>query len=186
MNWQEQKFVAGTKFSSIKENGETVLRVDCRESASGLVREIEIDLTKTPWITWQWWIQETNPEADGHQRASDDMAARLYVVSGGRLLPWRAKALNYVWSNRYPKESSWTSPWLKQQRVVAVESGNHNAGQWVQIQRNIAEDFRAQFGAAVDEVNLIGVMSDCDNLRTTGAAKIGKIRFLSKPILNKR
>lgn len=179
--WEEQVFAEKTNYVTVREGDDWVLHARCRHSASGWLQEVDVDLKKTPWVTWRWWVSGTYSEGDGHQREREDMAARVYFVSGGRLLPWRAKALNYVWANRQPKGSAWISPYLSQQRIIAVQSGDELAGQWQQESRNLVEDYQRLFDADVDRINAIGLMSDCDNLKGEGEAKYSTFRFSANP-----
>ena len=130
-------------------------------------------------------------------KAGDDYAARIYVLfdyDAGRLsLIDRLKmqlaqslhgaqiptaALNYVWDNRYPVGTIQPNAYTDRARLVVVESGSANAGQWVTETRDVAQDFRAAFGEDPPDVIGIALATDTDNTGETATAWYGDIEFL--------
>jgi hypothetical protein len=67
------------------------------------------------------------------------------VFSSGAL-PWRTRAINYVWSSREPAGSTWANAFTLQARMIAVRSGAAAVGQWTREARNVLEDYRRAFG----------------------------------------
>ena len=82
--WQDKNFEGQTRYTFTTEGGGSVLRADSRGSASGLVKEIKIDIKKYPYLTWRWKIENRLGPMDEKQKSGDDYAARIYIiVSGG-------------------------------------------------------------------------------------------------------
>ena len=48
-------------------------------------------------------------------------------------------------------------------RMVAVESGDENAGDWVTEKRNVYEDYRRLLGEDPPEIGDVSLMTDTDN-----------------------
>lgn len=62
--------------------------------------------------------------------------------------------------------------------MVAVESGDGNAGRWVDEERNVVDDFRRALGEDPPKVGAVAIMTDTDNTGEEAVAWYGTIRFL--------
>ena len=153
---------------------------DSNAAASGLVREISIDLSKTPILNWIWKVDSVLAGADERARAGDDYPARVYVVFSGGVMFWRTRAINYVWSNKQPVGSNWPNAFTGNARMVAVESGNSRARQWVSERRDVRADYRHLFGEEPGRVDAVAIMTDTDNTGATATAWYGDIWFSTK------
>ncbi len=178
--WQSKAFAGETRYSLQNKDGRTALRADSNAAASGLYREVNIDLGKTPILNWTWQAGNILSGADERTRAGDDYSARVYVVFSGGLMFWRTRAINYVWSNRQPVDSSWHNAFTGNARMIAVESGPARLNQWVSEKRDVRADYKRLFGEAPDRVDAVAIMTDTDNTRTTATAWYGDIWFTTK------
>ncbi|MBT6031359.1 MAG: DUF3047 domain-containing protein, partial [Kordiimonadaceae bacterium] len=147
-DWTERSFEKHTNYQLIGEETPLALKASCEDQASVLYRRVSVDLTKTPFLHWSWRVEEVHPNLDDTTKDGDDYAARLYVVySKGSILPWRAKAVNYVWANSQPIGSAWPSAFTDDDIMVAQQSGQPvNPGEWIHEVRNVREDFNKLFG----------------------------------------
>ena len=50
--WHTKSFSGETSYQLVSVDGRQAIRAVSNRSASGLVREIEVDLTKTPYLNW--------------------------------------------------------------------------------------------------------------------------------------
>ena len=64
-------------------------------------------------------------------------------------------------------------------KMVVASSGAAGVGQWQQLSRNFAEDFRRAFGEAPGDLISVGVMTDTDNTATEVEAYYGDLYFES-------
>jgi hypothetical protein len=64
--------------------------------------------------------------------------------------------------------------------LVAVESGNGNAGKWVNEERNIYEDYRKFFGEEPPLLGAVALMTDTDNTGEEAVAWYGDITLVSQ------
>ena len=199
--WRVAKLpgVAATTFSLTRLDGVTVVRMAATNAGASLYRPYRIDPGETPVLRWRWRIGGLIPDADLRAKAGDDVPARLYVMFdypleklpfvertkirlartvAGDLVP--AAALCYVWDGKLPEDTSLWNAYTDRVRVVVAESGPAGVGQWVNEQRDVAEDFRAAFGEEPPPISGIAIAADTD--QTGGAAQgwFGDISFSAR------
>lgn len=159
--WEEVAFTGKTRYRVV---GDCV-RADARDSASGLIRKQEVDLTRTPVMSWSWRadaLPEPSRNADEKTRGGDDFPARVYVIHKA-FLPWNSLGINYVWSRGQPENSHWPNPFTDNARMVVVQSGPDGLGEWHDFRRNVREDFKRFFGLELERVHAVAIMTDTDN-----------------------
>ncbi|GAB4363712.1 MAG: DUF3047 domain-containing protein [Deltaproteobacteria bacterium] len=172
--WKPKIFKGKTDYRLVEEDGRTVLRAESRKAASGLFKEIRIDPRTAPILRWSWKIERTIANGDGRTREGDDYAARVYVVFPS-LLFWRTKAVNYIWANKLPAGQFLPNAYTSNAMMVAVESGNDRAGEWIREERNLVEDYRRLFGKDPPEIGAVAIMTDTDNTGGEAIAWYGDI-----------
>lgn len=176
-DWKERSFSGNSTYELVDINGLRVLKGSTDGAASILYKEKKINLSKTPLITWSWKIDDIYQNIDEQTRQGDDFPARLYVVAKTGLLPWQTLALNYVWSSNQATGESWPNPFTDKAKMIVVQTGDSNAGKWVTQTRNIATDFKEQFGRDIDSISGYAVMVDGDNAAKQGTAWFADISF---------
>lgn len=175
--WEEESFVGHTDYQLVTDDNRTVLRAQTDASASGLFREIDVDLNQTPTLNWSWKVSNTYEGNDERRKSGDDYPARVYVVVSGGLLFWRTRAINYVWSSHQPVGTVWDNAYTGNAKMIAVQSGTEKTGQWVTEKRNVRADFKRLFGEEIGEINAVAIMSDSDNAKQSATAWYGDIYF---------
>ena len=175
--WQSKVFAGETHYALENNNGKIVLRADSHATASGLYREIKVDLDKTPILNWTWKVDSILAGNNERSRPGDDYPARIYVVFSGGLAFWRTRAINYVWSNTQPVGSSWPNAFTGNAQMIAVESGSERVGQWVRIQRDVRADYRRLFDGELGRVDAVAIMTDTDNTGAVATAWYGDMWF---------
>lgn len=178
--WKPKIFSGLTRYAVTNENGRTALQAQSSATASGLYREISIELGKTPILNWTWQINDILAGADERTRAGDDYPARVYVIFSGGITFWRTRAINYIWSSKRPVGSSWPNAFTGNAYMIAVESGSKRASRWVEERRDVLSDYRHAFGEEPGPVDAVAIMTDTDNTGTTATAWYGDIWFSSK------
>ena len=192
---------APTKYELVALDGTVALASESDEGGSGLYRKIRIDLKRHPVLEWRWRIpplEEGDSPLHVASRASpmlrlslafhgdtakldfDDRAklrfARMLTVNG---LPYAS--LLYVWKLGDPADSVVHSPHTDRVRMVVVESGAQRIGQWVQVRRNVLEDYRRAFGEEPTDVVAVGLMTDPGDDGSRRRGYYGDITFRSAP-----
>lgn len=174
--WQTKTFRGKkqTLYSLAKDGDRTVLQTESRQSASGLLRKLDINPAEYPILRWSWKIDHTLKREDARTKEGDDFAARVYLVFPGTFF-WQTRAINYVWSSHLPKETMLPNAYTKSARIVVVESGEDHVKQWMSESRNIVEDFRRCFGEEPPRLGAVAIMTDTDNTGEEALAWYGDI-----------
>lgn len=172
--WSDKIFKGKTTYTLVKENDKSVLKAHSEKAASGLLKKVKLDPKEYPVLRWSWKVEHTLKGEDVTRKSGDDFAARVYVVFP-RTFFWQTRAINYVWASRLPKGSSVPSPYTSKALIVAVESGDEKAGQWVNEERNIYEDYRKLFGEEPPMLGAVAIMTDTDDTRDEATAYYGDI-----------
>jgi hypothetical protein len=141
-DWKPKSFKGETRYAL----RDAALCAVSEAGASGLFRELRVDLAATPVLHWSWRLERAPAAGDERSKPGDDYAARVYVVFSGGALFWRTRAINYVWSASQPVGAEWPNAFTANARMIAVESGTTRAGEWVEEQRDVRADFRRLFG----------------------------------------
>ncbi len=201
--WQALKpapKAADTQYRLVADNGKVVLMAEAKNSMSGLIHPLRVDLRQTPLLRWRWKIAGPVKSADMTKKSGDDYAARIYVMFdypadklslGTRIKLQLAEkfysqkiptaALNYVWDNRHPVGSLQANTYTDRARMMVLQSGAEKSGQWVTETRDLAADFRLAFGEEAPDVVAVALASDTDNTGESVTAWFGDIEFLPPP-----
>jgi hypothetical protein len=164
-------YIVGTN-----ENG-AFLKSVADNAASGLGKEIKIDLNKTPFINITWKIEKDLSGLKENTKKGHDFAARVFVVkkTGATLLSNRA--INYVFSSNSDTGLNWPSPYTKKSIDYVLSTTKENLNEWVTVKSNVKEDFKKFHNLDVNELDGLAVMSDTDNSKMKSIAYFQNIYF---------
>lgn len=191
-----------TRYTLVDDQGTTVLRAEAKASASALSHALRVDPAATPWLRWRWKIGNLIEQADLSTREGDDFPARLYVmfdypleklsfVERSKLRLARAlfdphlpaATLCYVWDGKAAAGTIVPSAYTNRVRLVVVESGDRRVKRWVDVERNVAADFRAAFGEDPPAVTAIAIAVDTDNTGAFATSYFGDISFNKQSVM---
>lgn len=179
--WEAKEFSGTTSYQLVSLNGKTVLRAESDDSASILIKTMRVNLKKFQFLNWRWRIENRLQPADETTKSGDDYAARIYVVVDGGILPWRTRAMNYVWANEASKGEVWESAFAgKSSMMMAVRDRHDKTSTWYSEKRDIYQDLKRQFGWEYEFIDAIAIMTDTDNGHGQVKAFYGDIYFSSK------
>ena len=176
-DWKAKKFSGETSYELVDIDDRQAIKAVSNSSASGMIREIKVDLTKTPYLNWSWKVDSTLGELDETNKSGDDYAARVYVVISGGMFFWRTRAINYTWASAQPRVSSWPNAYTGNVVMVAVDSSQEHAGQWVTRRRNVLQDLKILHGIDKTQIDAVAIMTDTDNSNKSATAYYGDIYF---------
>ena len=179
-DWQPKAFQGETRYVFDNQSGRRALFAQSQGTASGLYREIRVDLNRTPWLNWSWRVDRVLKGVDERTQSGDDYPARVYVVVSGGAAFWKTRSLIYVWSSHQPVGATWNNAFTGNARVMALRSGIQDAGRWVSEKRNIRTDFRQLFGEDLDAIDAVALMTDTDNSGQTATAWYGDLEFTAR------
>ena len=176
--WTPIVFSKLTRYELVDLDNAKVLRADSHGAASGLIYKQKIDLLKTPLLNWCWRVEQVLQNDHEQGRSSDDFAARLYLVIDGGFMPWKTRALNYVWSSQLPVGELWKNPYAgKSAMMLAVRSNTSPGKIWFAETRNVYEDLEHAFGHKIRYIDAVAIMTDTDNTDSTAQTYYGDIYF---------
>ena len=178
--WEKQVFSGVTTYELRKIDDRQVLKAISNASASGMVREIEVDLTKTPYMNWSWRVDSVLSNVEETKKSGDDYAARVYVVISEGFFFWQTRALSYVWASEQAKGNSWPNAFTSKATMVAVRSGENSVGEWVQEKRNVLDDINNLLGIDATKIDAVAIMTDTDNSKQSATAYYGDIFFTAE------
>ena len=161
------------------ENG-NFLKAVADNAASGLGKEIKIDLNKTPFINITWKIEKDLKGIKEDSKKGHDYAARVFAIKKTGATPLSNRAINYVFSSNNEIGKSSPSPYTKKSIDNVISSTKKNLNEWVTVKANVKEDFKRFHDLDVNELNGLAIMSDTDNSKMKSVAYYQNIYFSSK------
>lgn len=177
--WKSKSFKGETRYRLVEQDGRRVLQADSNGAASGLYREISVDLAKTPCLNWSWRVANVLNGVDERAKTGDDYPARVYVIVSGGVAFWRTRSLVYVWSSNQPVGAVWDNAFAGSNvRTLALRSGP--ATGWFNEKRDVRADFKRLFGDDIERIDAVALMTDTDNSGQAATAWYGDIFFSAR------
>ena len=195
-----KKIEKHTAYTLVKDGGTVAVKAVSEASASGLTREIRINLKEYPVVQWRWKVANVLKKGDVTKKEGDDYPARIYITfeydsskvgffdkakyESVRLFYGQYPplgAINYIWESKAPKGTVLPNPYADQVKMIVVESGAERLNQWVNEERNVYEDYKKAFGGEPPMISGIAIMTDTDNTGETATAYYGDIVFKKAP-----
>ena len=149
-------------------------------AASGLGKEIKIDLNKTPFINITWKIEQDLKGIKEDTKKGHDFAARVFAIKKTGATPLSNRAINYVFSSNSEIGKSWPSPFTKKSIDNVLSTTKENMNVWVTVKANVKKDFKKFHDLDVNEINGIAIMTDTDNSKLTAITYYQNIFFSSE------
>lgn len=185
-----------TSYRLVEENGTQVIEASTDNSASGLIARLDLEPGDSLMLKWRWKVSNVFDQGDARKKSGDDYPARIYVAFEfepekaswferakrktvatvfGEELP--GNAINYIWANRLPQGETVANPYAAETMMIAVTSGNEQAGEWVTVERDLVADYRAAFGEEPPPIRGVAIMSDSDNTGESATAWYGDLEL---------
>ena len=161
------------------ENG-NYLKAEAVNAASGVGKEIKINLDKTPFINITWKIEKDLKGIKENTKKGHDFAARVFVIKKTGATPLSNRAINYVFSSNSNVGETWPSPYTKKSIDTVLASTKSNLNEWVTVKANVKEDFKKFHDLDVEELSGIAIMADTDNSKLTAVSYYQNIFFSSE------
>jgi len=158
------------------ENG-SFLKAVADNAASGLGKEIKVNLNKTPFINITWKIEKDLIGIKEDTKKGHDFAARVFAVKKTGATPLSNRAINYVFSSNVDVGLNWPSPYTKKSIDNVLSTTKKNLNQWVTVKANVKEDFKKFHNLDVNELDGLAIMSDTDNSKKKSVAYYQNIFF---------
>ena len=146
-------------------------------AASGLGKEVKIDLNKTPFINITWKIEKDLPGIRENTKKGHDFAARVFAVKKTGATPLSNRAINYVFSSNNHIGFNSPSPYTKKSIDNVLATTKENLNEWVTVKANVKKDFMKFHDLDVNELDGLAIMSDTDNSKMKAIAFYQNIYF---------
>ena len=161
------------------ENG-NFLKAIANNAASGLGKEIKIDLNKTPIINITWKIEKDLTGIKENTKKGHDFAARVFVIKKTGATPLSNRAINYVFSSNSDIGKNWPSPYTKKSVDNVLASSKNDLNKWITVKANVKEDFKRFHDLDVNELDGLAIMTDTDNSKMKSISYYQNIYFSEK------
>ena len=158
------------------ENG-NYLKAIANNAASGLGKEIKINLNKTPIINITWKVEKDLPGIKENTKKGHDFAARVFVIKKTGATPLSNRAINYVFSSNNEVGFNSPSPYTKKSIDNVLATTKENLDKWVTVKANVKEDFKKFHNLDVNELDGLAIMSDTDNSKLEAITYYQNIYF---------
>ena len=155
------------------------LKAEANGVASGLGKEINIDLNKTPFLNITWKVEKDLKGIIENSKKGHDYAARVFVIKKTGATPLSNRALNYVFSSNNDIDQHWFSPYTKKSVDYILSTTKKNYNEWVSVKVNIKDHFKKFHNLDVDNLDGIALMTDTDNSELLAISYYQNIFFSS-------
>ena len=153
------------------------LKAVADNAASGLGKEIKINLDKTPFLNITWKIEQDLAGIKEDTKKGHDFAARVFAIKKTGATPLSNRAINYVFSSNEDVGLNWASPYTKKSIDYVLSTTKENLDQWVTVKANVKKDFKKIHNLDVNALDGIAIMSDTDNSKKKSVAYYQNIFF---------
>jgi len=152
-----------TKYTVGSNDNGNFLKAVADNAASGLGKEIKINLNKTPIINITWKVEKDLSGIKENTKKGHDFAARVFVIKKTGATPLSNRAINYVFSSNNEVGFNSPSPYTKKSVDNVLATTKENLNKWVTVRANVKEDFKKFHNLDVSELDGLAIMSDTDN-----------------------
>ena len=160
----------------INENG-NFLKAVADNAASGLGKEIKINLNKTPFINITWKVEKDLSGIKENTKKGHDFAARVFVIKKTGATPLSNRAINYVFSSNSEIGFNSPSPYTKKSIDKVLATTKQNLNEWVTVKANVKENFKKFHNLDVNELDGVAIMVDTDNSKMKAVSYFQNIYF---------
>jgi len=168
-----------TKYSVGSNDNGNYLKAVADNAASGLGKEVKIDLNKTPFINITWKVEKDLSGILENTKKGHDFAARVFVIKKTGATPLSNRAINYVFSSNNDVGFNSPSPYTKKSIDNVLATTKLNLNEWVSVKANVKEDFKKFHNLDVNELDGLAIMSDTDNSKKKSITYYQNIYFSS-------
>ena len=158
------------------ENG-NYLKAEANNAASGLGKQIKINLNSTPIINITWKVEKNLDGIKEDTKKGHDFAGRVFVIKKTGATPLSNRAVNYVFSSNNKVGNNWPSPYTKKSIDNVLSTTIEHINEWVTVKANVKKAFKKFHDLDVNEIDGIAIMTDTDNSKMTAITYYQNIYF---------
>ena len=155
------------------------LKAEAEGKASGLGKELKINLLKTPFINITWKVEKDLSGITENSKKGHDYAARVFVVKKTGATALSNRAINYVFSSNNSVGNNWPSPYTKKSIDYVLSTTKEHNDQWITVKANVREHFKKLHDLDVKKLTGVAIMTDTDNSKLKAISYYQNIYFSS-------
>jgi len=156
------------------------IKAEAEGKASGLGKEVKINLLKTPFINITWKVEKKLFGIIENSKKGHDYAARVFVIKKTGSTALSNRAINYVFSSNNNVDDYWPSPYTKKSIDYVLSTTKLGFGEWVTVKANVKDHFKKLHDLDVKELSAVAIMTDTDNSKLKAIAYYRDIYFSSE------
>ncbi len=177
--WEQLKFGPPTDYFICHEADTNCLKAVADKTCSALMTRVDLEPSTRLIARWRWKIDRIPPNSTDHVLRSFDHTARVIIAFDTFIGPPRT--VNYVWANQVKIGDVFPHPRSGRAQMIALESGDSKAGEWVAEERDVTADWHQLFGdKPMPKIVAIGVITDSEATGTKVTGCYQNIELLSK------
>jgi len=157
------------------------LTAQSKGSDNFIIKKVEIDLVKYPFLNWKWRAKILPTDGDESKKSKCDMAASVIVVL--RASKWRPQSIKYTWSTTLPKKTFTESPfafWPARTDIIVIQSGEEHLNDWISEKVNVLDHYKTLYkkeNVSSKNIEAFVIMTDSDNTKSISEADYDDIYF---------
>ena len=156
------------------------LKAEANNAASGLGKELKIDLNVTPILNITWKVEKDLSGINEETKKGHDFAARVFVIKKTGATPLSNRAINYVFSSNNDIDHNHPNPYTNKSVDYVLSTTKKNLNEWVTVSANVKEHFKEFHNLDVNELNGVAIMADTDNSKLNSVSYYQNIYFSSE------
>ena len=175
-----KKVKGETTWSLGSNEGGNFIKAEAEGKGSGLGKEVQIDLSKTPFINITWKVEKGLSGIIENSKKGHDYAARVFVIKKTGSTALSNRAINYVFSSNNNVNENWPSPYTKKSIDYVLSTTKDKLNIWVTVKANVKKDFLKLHGLDVVNLSGLAIMTDTDNSKLKAISYYQNIYFSSE------
>lgn len=181
--WDEKILNKSVTYRIESRDNESYVHAISNSSCSALYHTIKLDVKRHPIISWKWYVNsfpEKKSVDNLLSKEEDDFAGRLYVIFSTVFFT-KAKVIEYIWTKNLEIGTISSSPYSDNIKLIVVESGLKEDGQWICEERDIYKDYLEAFNSEPQSnIRAIAFMCDADSTGSSADALFDDIKIFYK------
>ena len=180
-NWQGRTCGFEKIYCIKEESGNQYLSAKSKNSDDFIIREIDVDIVKYPYLNWKWRVNTLPMCGDESIKGKCDVAASISVVlNSSKMAP---KSIKYSWSTSLKQGTFSKSPyamWPARSDIYVTQSGVENLKSWKTEKINVLSHYQKLYDEEKVKskvIKAIVIMTDSDNTGTLSEADYDDIFF---------
>ncbi len=177
--WEQLKFGRPTEYFICREADINCLKAVADNTCSALMTKVQLEPQPRLIARWKWKIDQIPPHSKDRVARGFDHTARLIIAFDTLIGPPRT--VNYVWANEVNIGETFPHPRSSRAQMIALESGDKKAGQWITEERDVTADWHQLFGdRTMPKIVAVGVITDSESTGTKVTGYYQNIELFSK------